>query len=116
MTGPGEFIGILAGSNGGTISNVTVDGTVSAGPHQASSSAGGLVGQNGNSVPNSCMGAITLSNADVNVTVGNGGNFGASGNSAGGLVGNNPAAITDSFASGNVKLAAPTLLWAGWSG
>jgi hypothetical protein len=41
------------------------------------------------------MGTINLSLADVNVSVGNGGNSGASGNSAGGLVGNNPGTITD---------------------
>ena len=109
VTGPGQFIGILAGSNGGTISNVTVDGTVSGGA-MTGVVAGGLVGQNGIFGPNSSMGAITLSNADVNVTVGNGGNFGASGNSAGGLVGNNPGAITDSFASGNVSGGAYTFV------
>ena len=102
VTGPGQFIGILAGSNGGTVSNVTVNGTVSHGTANNGIVAGGLIGQNGIFGPNSSMGAIVNSLADVTVTVGNA-TGGSSGNSAGGLVGGNPGSIATSFATGNVS-------------
>ncbi|MGB9369089.1 MAG: filamentous hemagglutinin N-terminal domain-containing protein, partial [Xanthobacteraceae bacterium] len=102
VTGPGQFIGILAGSNGGTVSNVTVDGTVSHGTAQNGVVAGGLIGQNGIFGPSSSMGTITLSNANVTVSVGSA-TSGSSGNSAGGLVGSNPGTIATSFATGDVS-------------
>ena len=72
VTGPGQFVGILAGSNGGLVSNVTVtNSTVSHGTANDGVVAGGLVGQNGIFGPGASMGTITLSNAAVNVTVGN---------------------------------------------
>ncbi len=102
VTGPGQFVGILAGSNGGTISNVTVSGVVSSGTAQNGVIAGGLVGQNGIFGPGASMGAITMSHATgVSVAVGNA-SGGSSGNSAGGLVGGNPGSITLSTASGLV--------------
>ena len=105
VTGPGQFVGVLAGSNGGLVSNVTVtDSTVSHGTANNGVVAGGLVGQNGVFGPGASMGTITLSNAAVNVTVGNA-TSGSSGNSAGGLVGGNPGTITLSTASGNVSVA-----------
>ena len=48
---PGQFVGVLAGTNGGTIVNVTVSGTVSNGSVTNGVIAGGLVGQNGISGP-----------------------------------------------------------------
>ena len=102
VTGPGQFIGILAGSNGGTVTGVNVDGTVSFGTANNGIVAGGLIGQNGIFGPGASMGAIVNSMADVTVSVGNA-TSGSSGNSAGGLVGGNPGSITNSFATGNVS-------------
>jgi hypothetical protein len=102
VTGPGQFVGILAGSNGGTVSNVTVDGTVSHGTANNGVVAGGLIGQNAIFGPGASAGAIVNSLADVTVTVGNA-TSGSQGNSAGGLVGGNPGAITNSIATGDVS-------------
>jgi filamentous hemagglutinin family protein len=100
---PGQFIGVVAGTNAGTISNVSVlSGSVSNGTKNSGIIAGGLVGQNGLVGPNPSLGTITLSTSAANVTVGNA-SGGSSGNSAGGLVGDNPGTITLSSASGNVS-------------
>jgi filamentous hemagglutinin family protein len=104
VTGPGQFVGVLAGTNGGTVSNVHVtNSTVTGAPGLTGVIAGGLVGQNGIFGPGASMGAITLSSAEANVSVGNGA-AGPNGgqNTAGGLVGDNPGTITQSTASGNV--------------
>jgi hypothetical protein len=110
VTGPGQFVGVLAGTNAGTISNVNVNsGTVSAATSLKGVIAGGLVGQNGD-VGQNQMGTITNSSSAANVSVGNGASGPGGGqNTAGGLagvnpaVGNNFATITDSFATGNVS-------------
>ncbi|MEA2879413.1 MAG: hypothetical protein QOF14_4609 [Hyphomicrobiales bacterium] len=104
VTGPGQFVGVLAGTNAGLVSSVTVtNSTVSHGTAQNGVIAGGLVGQNGLFGPGAHMGTITLSNAlQTNVSVGSA-TSGSSGNSAGGLVGDNPGTITFSTASGNVS-------------
>ena len=68
---PGQFVGILAGANAGTISNVGVTGTVTNGSVQNGVIAGGLVGQNGIFGPGASMGTITNAVANVTVTVGN---------------------------------------------
>jgi len=90
-TGGPTLIGTLAGENDGTISNVTVSGTVHGGKSLSGSLVGGLVGQND--------GTITLSSAAVNVSVGN-----ANGpdNIAGGLAGKNVGTISQSHASGTI--------------
>jgi len=100
-----QWVGILAGSNAGTISNVSATGTVN-GLNLIGVIAGGLVGQNGTLGPGGTPGTITLSSANVAVTVGDGGvcpgpcNF----NAAGGLVGANAgnSLISNSHATGNV--------------
>jgi filamentous hemagglutinin family protein len=100
-----QWVGILAGSNAGTISNVTATGTVN-GLNILGVIAGGLVGQNGTLGPGGHPGTITMSSANVTVTVGDGGacpgscNF----NAAGGLVGANigNSTISHSHADGNV--------------
>jgi len=105
ITGPGQFIGILAGSNGGTVGNVHVinpNSTVSGGA-MTGVVAGGLIGQNGIFGPGASMGAIVSSSSSANVTVGDGlSGMGGGQNSAGGLVGGNPGMISLSTASGNV--------------
>jgi filamentous hemagglutinin family protein len=108
-TGPGQFVGVLAGSNAGTVTNVNVDSTsaVTAATALHGVIAGGLIGQNGD-VGQNQMGTIANSSSAANVSVGSGQNFGGQ-NTAGGLVGSNPAVganlatITDSFATGNVS-------------
>ncbi|TMJ03978.1 MAG: filamentous hemagglutinin N-terminal domain-containing protein [Alphaproteobacteria bacterium] len=103
VTGPGQFVGVLAGTNAGIVSGVNVtNSTVSHGTAQNGVIAGGLVGQNGLFGPGAHMGTITLSSAQANVSVGSS-TSGSSGNSAGGLVGDNPGTITFSSASGNVS-------------
>jgi filamentous hemagglutinin family protein len=102
-TGPGQFVGVLAGTNAGFVSNVHVtNSTVSNGTQQNGVIAGGLIGQNGTFGPGGHFGTITLSSAQTNVTVGNA-TGGSSENSAGGLVGDNPGTVTLSSASGNVS-------------
>jgi filamentous hemagglutinin family protein len=100
-----QWVGILAGTNAGTITNVTASGTVN-GLNLVGVIAGGLVGQNGTLGPGGHPGTITMSSANVTVTVGDGGacpgscNF----NAAGGLVGANigSSTISHSHADGNV--------------
>jgi filamentous hemagglutinin family protein len=100
-----QWVGTLAGSNAGTITNVTASGTVN-GLNLLGVIAGGLVGQNGTLGPGGHPGTITMSSANVTVTVGDGGacpgscNF----NAAGGLVGANigNSSISNSHADGNV--------------
>ena len=99
---PGQFVGIVAGANAGTISNVGVTGTVTNGSVQNGVIAGGLVGQNGIFGPGSAFGAITNAHANVAVTVGNS-TTGSQTNNAGGLVGSNPGTITLSDASGAIS-------------
>jgi hypothetical protein len=107
-TGPGQFVGVLAGTNAGTVTNVNVNsGTVSAATGLHGVIAGGLIGQNGD-VGQNQMGTIVNSSSAANVTVPSAAS-GSSNNIAGGLVGSNPAVgnnlatITDSFATGTVS-------------
>ena len=115
---PGQFIGTLAGSNAGTISNVNASGGTVSGGNLQGITAGGLVGQNGilfnnnNSEANvrplgavastSSAGTIQNSTASVAVTVGDGCSGDCSGgmNVAGGLAGSNVAnsTISNSYA------------------
>src|SRR5438445_1978465 len=70
VTLAGQFIGTLAGSNAGTITNVTATGTVNGGSLQGVI-AGGLVGQNGMLFVNNTSqtsGIIDSSHATVAVT------------------------------------------------
>jgi subtilisin family serine protease len=95
-----EFIGALAGQNGGQISNVTVGGISSInGGTLAGVTAGGLVGQNWQT--------ITGSQAAVSITLGdgvacNGNSCTGPQNAAGGLVGWNAGTIASSSASGSI--------------
>src|SRR5262249_9659452 len=93
----GQFVGTLAGSNAGTIDNVTASGTVNGKPNNVSLHGllvGGLVGQNGILGP-ATAGSITHAHANVTVTVGDGATGPNGGfNSAGGLVGSNVAGST----------------------
>ena len=108
---PGQFVGTLAGQNYGTISNVSVSGSVNGGTSQGVI-AGGLVGQNGilyNNNANGASGHITDAHANVAVTLGDGVSCSGSScnggwNTAGGLVGSNVAGswISYSSAEGNV--------------
>ena len=103
---PGQFVGVLAGQNAGTITNVSVSGTLNGGTMQGVL-AGGLVGQNGTFGPGGQFGTITASSANVAVTVGDSCpsfNCGIGMNAAGGLVGFNApgSTITNSFAFGAV--------------
>src|SRR5262245_50398005 len=108
---PGQFVGTVAGSNAGTVSNVTVTGTVNGMPDGESKPgviAGGVIGQNGVLMGNNSEqtpGTVTNVDANVTVTVGNG-TIGSNGgwNSAGGLVGSNVAGstIANSRARGTV--------------
>ena len=100
VTGPGQFVGIVAGTNAGRIDNVTVSGVVTNGTAQSGVIAGGLVGQNGDLGKNQ-PGMIANSHAAVNVTVGDA-TCGCQDNNAGGLVGTNPGRIVNSDASGTV--------------
>jgi len=108
--GPGQFIGVLAGQNAGTISNVNVSNSKVDGGNLGGVIAGGLVGQNGMFGPNNQQIAGSISNSSatgMTVTVGDGcvdnctGGF----NIAGGLVGSNAAdsTITNSHATGTVS-------------
>ena len=101
-TGPGQFLGVLAGTNAGTISDVNVtNSTVSSALGLSGVIAGGLVGQNGD-LGSGHFGTITLATTtNTNVTVGNAAS-GTSENNAGGLVGDNPGTITLSSADGVV--------------
>ena len=115
---PGQFVGVLAGSNAGTIDNVHVtNSTVNGVPLDGNSLpinlagviAGGLVGQNGTFGPYDAQAAGTISNSSVTsvtVTVGDGciGECSGGFNIAGGLVGSNVAGsnITGSHATGTV--------------
>ena len=100
-----QWVGILAGSNAGTIANVNASGTVN-GLNLVGVVAGGLVGQNGTLGPGAHPGTITMSSANVTVTVGDGGACPASCNfnAAGGLVGANVgnSTISNSHATGDV--------------
>src|SRR4051794_15643662 len=115
-TGLGQFVGVLAGTNAGTVSNVNVTGnsTVTAATGLHGVIAGGLIGQNGD-VGQNQMGTIVNSSSSANVSVGSAAS-GSSNNIAGGLVGSNPAVgnnlatITDSFATGNVSGGAFTFV------
>jgi filamentous hemagglutinin family protein len=91
-----EFLGALAGTSAGKISNVAVlSGTVD-GLSFTAIGAGGLVGQNNPG------GTIAGSSANVKVTVRDATDSGAL-NFAGGLVGSNLGAINGSSATGNVS-------------
>ncbi len=109
-----QWVGALAGTNSGTISNVSVQGQVNGGAI-VGVVAGGLVGQNGHLGPNDFAGTITDSQANVTVTVGDGGacpgpcNF----NIAGGLVGANVAGSTISNSSAQGNVTAGRFAWAG---
>ena len=101
-SGPGQFVGVLAGANAGTISNVSVSGTLTSG-NQSGVIAGGLVGQNGIFGPGAAFGTITNASAAVNITLGNAVGLNQL-NAAGGLVGSNPGTIASSSASGNITV------------
>jgi hypothetical protein len=110
VSGPGQFVGVLAGQNAGTISNVNVTNSAVNGLNMPGVIAGGLVGQNGMFGANSQQLAGSISNSSatgMNVTVGDGCISDCSGgfNIAGGLVGSNVAgsSITGSYASGTVS-------------
>src|SRR6266446_58577 len=101
-----QFVGVLAGTNAGTISNVSATGIVQVG---SGSTAGGLVGQNlgtgtiaGATVPalaQTCMAGQTCASVAVNV---------GSNSLGGGLVGSNSGTITNAFATGDVTGAVGT--------
>jgi filamentous hemagglutinin family protein len=112
VSGPGQFVGALAGQNAGTIVNVSVTGVVNGTPGGVSLVgviAGGLVGQNGffGGTQGGTPATITQSFANVSLTVGDscqgveciGGQ-----NNVGGLAGSNSsgATIADSQAIGGV--------------
>jgi filamentous hemagglutinin family protein len=109
VTGPGQFVGVLAGQNAGTISNVNVSNSTVDGLNLGGVIAGGLVGQNGMFSPNNKQIAGSISNSSatgIAVTVGGGCDADCAGaiNVAGGLVGSNAAGstIVNSRASGTV--------------
>jgi filamentous hemagglutinin family protein len=103
-----QWVGAVAGTNAGTIDNVTAHGKVQGGSI-IGVVAGGLVGQNGFLGPHNVAGTITGSQANVTVSVGDGGSacpgVPCSFNVAGGLVGANVADsnISTSSAQGNVS-------------
>ncbi len=98
-----QFIGALAGTNAGTISNVAVlSGSVNGGSFMGIG-AGGLVGQNNPG------GLITGSSANVTVSVGDS-TTQSEINSAGGLLASNLGTVTGSQASGNVSGGADTFV------
>ena len=119
---PGQFVGVVAGQNAGSITNVSAFGSVNGMPNGQSLAgviAGGLVGQNGIFTGNAdsvgtgaaiaSVASIRGSFANVAVTVGDsivcsGPNCNGGQNSAGGLVGfNTPnSTIIDSQAIGAV--------------
>ena len=123
---PGQFVGVVAGQNAGSITNVSAFGSVNGMPNGQSLAgviAGGLVGQNGVFTSNAdfvgagaaiaSAASIRGSFASVAVTAGdsivcNGPNCNGGQNSAGGLVGfNTPSStITDSQAIGAVSAGA----------
>ncbi|TVR31960.1 MAG: hypothetical protein EA404_08845, partial [Spirochaetaceae bacterium] len=84
ITADGDWVGALAGSNSGTITNCTADGTVTQ-TGDATATVGGLVGSN--------SGTITGSESNAAVS----GAF-----TVGGLSGTNRGTIADSFATGPV--------------
>jgi hypothetical protein len=94
-----QWVGTLAGTNAGTVSNVFASGQIDGGA-VTGVVAGGLVGANGS--PGLGPGAITLSGADVAL-----GSAGIN-VSLGGLVGSNSpgSTITASYATGNVTSTA----------
>jgi filamentous hemagglutinin family protein len=108
ISGPGQFVGTLAGQNAGTISDVNVGGSINGGSILEGVIAGGLVGQNGLFGPITAGGTITDSQSSVNVTLGAGcaGSCSSGENLAGGLVGLNPATISGSNASGTIIIGA----------
>ncbi len=109
VTGPGQFVGVIAGQNAGTITNVNVSNSTVNGLNLGGVIAGGLVGQNGMFGPNNKQIAGSISNSSatgIAVTVGDGCDADCAGgiNVAGGLVGSNAAGstIVNSRASGTV--------------
>jgi filamentous hemagglutinin family protein len=106
VVGPGQFVGVLAGQNAGSISGVTItNSTITSSPGLSGVGAGGLVGQNGIFGPGGAFGTIASSQAAVNVTLGNAVSLSQM-NVAGGLVGSNPGTITGSSASGDIIVGA----------
>src|SRR5262249_61813018 len=61
--GPGQFVGVLAGQNAGTISNVNVSNSTVDGGNLTGVIAGGMVGQNGMFRPDHQQNAGTNSNS-----------------------------------------------------
>src|SRR6185503_14012262 len=57
---PGQFVGVLAGTNAGLVDTVTVAGTVTAAPGLTGVIAGGLIGQNGTFGPGGAFGTVTM--------------------------------------------------------
>jgi hypothetical protein len=97
-----QLVGTLAGTNAGTIINVSATGQVQVG---SGGTAGGLVGQNLGTIAGVTVPAVTepcgasQTCASVAVSVGPNG-------SGGGLVGSNSGTITNAFATGDVTGAA----------
>ena len=96
VSGPGQFMGIVAGQNFGQIINVDVSGTVNGGT-MTGVIAGGAIGQNQPS------GFVADVMAAVNVTVGDGSFFF---NSAAGHTAFNHGMIQDSHSAGTVNVGA----------
>ncbi len=102
----GNFTGLLAGSNAGTITRTTVAGIVT-----GNNAVGGLVGSNGGTVAETFAkvavvggtevgGLVGMNAGTVNQTYATGAVSGSS--EIGGLVGSNTASLTQSYATGAV--------------
>ncbi|MEW6454672.1 MAG: S8 family serine peptidase [Pseudomonadota bacterium] len=109
-----QYVGVLAGTNYGTINGVSATGTISGGS-LAGLVVGGLVGQNGAVVSGSTFaGTIQNSSANVAITTGNGVQCltlpcSIGGNMVGGLVGYNPGTISASHADGAIVVGSNTM-------
>ncbi|WP_280109916.1 S-layer family protein, partial [Azospirillum sp. B506] len=88
LIGAGNYVGGLAGENGGTITNVYITGSVQG------SYAGGLVGKNTGTISRSYS-TVTMSQSVVDGTV-------VGSDVMGGLVGENTGTITQSYVTGDV--------------
>ncbi len=88
LIGAGNYVGGLAGENGGTITNVYITGSVQG------SYAGGLVGKNTGTISRSYS-TVTVSQSVVDGTV-------VGSDVMGGLVGENTGTITQSYVTGDV--------------
>ncbi|MFC7331871.1 MBG domain-containing protein [Rhodocista pekingensis] len=87
VTGGGDYLGLLAGQNLGTVSGVSVSGTVTA-SGSSIGSVGGLVGEN--------QSVLSGSHAATSIVVGD------NAVAVGGLIGRNTGDITGSYANSSV--------------